>query len=473
MKTILICASIVSALTAATNAQNANITWQTPAAIAGASDVNTSGTYFASWAPYNQDSFNNGSSGLVVNGTKFLAQSDFQGLNLVNFNSGYNAYNNPGTSDANYNDLMQTDAYNGNGDGSTLQITWGGMVPGHTYLVQIWANDGRGNGRSETFTGGANTSASLVFGNNPGQYIIGTFVADNSGSEMISISGVGSVNGPVPQLNIIQVRDITVTPNISWQTPTTIAGPSDVSTQGTYFASWAPGDGGANTLPVNGVTFQGNSDLPGFKTVDLANSYNGFGSPGTADANYNALLQYATFANETPNSLTWNGMTPGHTYLVQIWVNDGRNISQTRSETFTGGTSTSGSVLYGSDGSGPGQYIIGTLVANSLGTQIISINPFSSGANPDAQINLLQIRDITPPRSYITSINARGTTLTITATNGPLGGQFVLLGSTNITKPLSQWTPLLTNNFDGSGNLNLTTNILDPAVPRQFFVLSQ
>jgi hypothetical protein len=215
MKTTILCVAIAGMLTAAANAQNENITWQTPTAISGPSDVNTLGTYFASWAPYNQDSFNNGSAGLVVNGTKFLAQTDFQDLNLVNFNSGYTFYNNPGTSDANYNDLLQSAAYNGNGDGSPLSLTWGAMTPGHTYLVQLWANDGRGNGRTETFTGGANTSASLLFGNAPGEDIIGTFVADNTGLETITMSGIGSVNGPYPQLNIVQVRDITPAPEPS------------------------------------------------------------------------------------------------------------------------------------------------------------------------------------------------------------------------------------------------------------------
>jgi hypothetical protein len=143
------------------------------------------------------------------------------------------------------------------------------------------------------------------------------------------------------------------------------------------------------------VSFQGFSDLPGLSNVDLDNGYNGFGNPNTSDANYNALLQYATFANETPNSFTWGGMTPGDTYLVELWVNDGRNIGQARSETFVGGSGTSASVLYGSDGSGPGQYVIGDFVADSTGTETISIDAASSGANPDAQLNLFQVRDVT------------------------------------------------------------------------------
>jgi len=38
---------------------------------------------------------------------------------------------------------------------------------------------------------------------------------------------------------------------------------------------------------------------------------------------------------------------------------------------------------------------------------------------------------------------------------------------------LSQWTPILTNNLDGGGNLNLSTNILNTAVQQQFFMLKQ
>ncbi len=131
--------------------------------------------------------------------------------------------------------------------------------------------------------------------------------------------------------------------NITWGSPTTISGASDVSTLGIYFGSWAPYDGGANTMPVNGVAFQGNSDLPSLSTFQLDNGYNGFHSPGTSDANYNALLQYATFSNEsTPASFSWTNMTAGDTYLAELWVNDGRNsITAERSETITGGANTS------------------------------------------------------------------------------------------------------------------------------------
>ena len=46
-------------------------------------------------------------------------------------------------------------------------------------------------------------------------------------------------------------------PNVTWQTPVTISGTSDVSTQGVYFGSWAPQDGTAANHPVNGVVDPG------------------------------------------------------------------------------------------------------------------------------------------------------------------------------------------------------------------------
>ena len=106
------------------------------------------------------------------------------------------------------------------------------------------------------------------------------------------------------------------------------------------------------------MTFQGFSDLPGFASgPTFDNDYNGFGSPNTSSTNYNTLLQYAAFSNEgsTPATVAWTGMTPGHAYLVELWVNDGRNIGESRTETITGGTNTSGPLSFGSDGSGPGQ----------------------------------------------------------------------------------------------------------------------
>lgn len=451
----------------------ANITWGTPTTISGASDVSLVGTLHGSWAPGNDWGGSDYADLFPVNGVTFKAYGT-SGINFGFSGSGinldrYNGFADPGTADANYNHLLHTAVFNWNSGSSDVTVTWDGLITGHSYFVQAWLNDGRGGqSGTSTFTGGTNVSAPVAIGNGaPGQYITGTFVAD-SGSQSFTMS-------PGIMLNLLQIRSTTVTPSVTWQAPAAISGPSDVVTNGTYFGSWAPynQDATTNGLTVNGVTFLANSDLPNKITVGFNNGYGGFNNPGTSDANYNDLLQSAAYEGNGDNravSLTWSGMTPGHTYLVQLWSNDGRGNGRTVN--FTGGTNTSATLNFGD---APGAYITGTFVADSTGSQTISLAAPGSPNGSYPQLNLVQVRDLTPApaRPQITSIGVTGTTLNLTAVNGVSNGQFVLLGSTDVTLPFAQWTPILTNNFDSGGNLTLSTNVLNPAVPVEFFILSQ
>ena len=90
------------------------------------------------------------------------------------------------------------------------------MNPGDTYQLEYWANDGRSgvNARTETLIGGGNTSAVLdegsgTGGTGVGQFILGTFVADSTGEESLTI------DGPSPIITLLQIRDITPVPEPS------------------------------------------------------------------------------------------------------------------------------------------------------------------------------------------------------------------------------------------------------------------
>jgi hypothetical protein len=109
-----------------------------------------------------------------------------------------------------------------------------------------------------------------------------------------------------------------------------------------------------------------------------------------------------------------------------------------------------------------GALVLGTSPANYAVTLV------DNSANSSVDLNIAPLGGSSP---HITGISISGVTLSLTATNGTAGGQFTLLGSTNVALPLSQWTPLLINNFDNSGNLNLSTNIVNPALRQQFFIL--
>jgi hypothetical protein len=193
--------------------------------------------------------------------------------------------------------------------------------------------------------------------------------------------------------------------NITWGTPTLISGASDVSVLGTQVGTWAPGDDAYNpdTLPVNGVTFNAFGSGPFNSLVSSSGidnhytSYNSPGIPGAANANYDTILQAAIYSNGSTISLTWGGMTAGNTYQLEFWVQDGRNsVTAERSETLTGGADTSGALAFGTGSTGPGDFILGTFVADNTGTETLTVN--ASGGNdigPSAQINLMQLRDIT------------------------------------------------------------------------------
>ena len=274
---------------------------------------------------------------------------------------------------------------------------------------------------------------------------------------------------------------------IVWQTPQVISGASDVLTNGAYFGSWAPFNGGANGLPVNGVSFQGYSDLQGltYSFSGGVGGYNGFGSPGTADTNYNALLQYGQYANLGGSStFSWGGMTPGHTYEIQFWVEDARGSTGARWENLSGGdigttgygTNTSGPVGYSSPlfsgNASPGYYIVGTFVADGTGSEEILLSPW--GGSPDTQINLFQVRDLTPvsvppAQPGISHISLSGTTLVISGTNGTAGLSYTVLTSTSLVAPVSLWTPIATNTFPGE-NFSVT-NTVNPSVRQSFYVL--
>jgi len=53
--------------------------------------------------------------------------------------------------------------------------------------------------------------------------------------------------------------------------------------------------------------------------------------------------------------------------------------------------------------------------------------------------------------------------------DGSPGSNYVVLASTNLILPFTNWTALTTNTFDGNGQLHFT-NPVSPAKPRQFFI---
>ena len=76
----------------------------------------------------------------------------------------------------------------------------------------------------------------------------------------------------------------------------------------------------------------------------------------------------------------------------------------------------------------------------------------------------------------IATFSISGANVSITATNGVNGGTYYLLGTTNLTLPLSKWTAVATNVVTASGGAELFsfigTNVYSASKPGQYFTLS-
>jgi hypothetical protein len=201
-------------------------------------------------------------------------------------------------------------------------------------------------------------------------------------------------------------------------------GTNDVSTQGTQvFGINYSGTSGTSfpfDVAINGQnfrTFRDTSAFPvSYSVTGLSDTFAFFGTPGAAGQSYGNFdsgnvgpnpdytLGNGQFSFSPAGTITLGNLTAGKTYLLQFWVSDARggNVLPTRVETLTsstGGDTNIPTLRYEGPGSVDGQWVTGTFTADSTGAETLVLaasntNP-SAGDGGSAQVNLLQLRDIT------------------------------------------------------------------------------
>ena len=83
----------------------------------------------------------------------------------------------------------------------------------------------------------------------------------------------------------------------------------------------------------------------------------------------------------------------------------------------------------------------------------------------------LRVKSAVPPQPYIATVGLDGAgNLVFGGTNGTPGGGYTVLSSANVADPLASWLTNSAGNFDGAGAFRVT-NALNPALPREFFLL--
>jgi autotransporter-associated beta strand protein len=100
---------------------------------------------------------------------------------------------------------------------------------------------------------------------------------------------------------------------------------------------------------------------------------------------------------------------------------------------------------------------------------VILPNYYSWNTNDLAVDGTITVTGVLPGPT-ISSVEASGSSLSISVTNGAPNGPLTVLTSSDLLAPISSWTVLTTGQFDGSGNYSFQDGI-DPTIPQKFYML--
>jgi hypothetical protein len=188
---------------------------------------------------------------------------------------------------------------------------------------------------------------------------------------------------------------------ITWTGPNTITGDSDIVTTGTYIDAVKTGQGGpvAGYTTANGVVFHTHTGVGAFDDGTIAlsgdqpNGTNtGIGTASTPDSAYNAVLTgilyfYTGTATPPVGTATFEGLTSGDSYRIQVWNSEGAN-SGYPATSYTGSTPAD-TIAFANN------YAIGTFTATAT-TASFSIT--DGGSFP--MISAISLYEVPEPSTY-------------------------------------------------------------------------
>jgi hypothetical protein len=231
------------------------------------------------------------------------------------------------------------------------------------------------------------------------------------------------------------------------------------------------------TIPGS-ITSIGNGVFEGCTGLTSAyfqgNAPSDFGSVVFDDAAYGFTIYYAITAMgwTTP---TWNGYS-AEPYYITFAANPTNGVAPLSVNFTAASTDSFGNGItqwnwsFGDGSTSTNQNP--TYTYTTAGT----FNPtlFATDSNgltvPGAGPASITVTPTTQPG--ISSVNLSGTDFVVSATNGISGNTYLVLTSTNLALPLSQWTPVATNILSANGNFTIVlTNTVNSHFPQQFYVL--
>lgn len=178
---------------------------------------------------------------------------------------------------------------------------------------------------------------------------------------------------------------------IKWSGPYEISGDAGVRQNGELLYAYA---GSGESATVNGVAFKGAKGAHAWDdaiTMEFASvDSKGFGkqipTSEKLSASMKAMLLGAPWCDNKPVKVTLKRLTAGKAYLVQVWVNDSRELACERTAKLDDGKV----VLFFNKGDEAtcGTYALGVFVADG------AEQSFSIQGNQSSQMNAIQVRAI-------------------------------------------------------------------------------
>ncbi len=169
---------------------------------------------------------------------------------------------------------------------------------------------------------------------------------------------------------------------------------------------------------------------------------------------------------------------PGAIYQIEHTFNSGAGNINTNAVFSVSSTNASLSVA-GTDkfqtqyGAAPNSWsTIGFLTNNpGVASPRVAFRYLSGFINDTKRLTVDAFRfSMVASRVHFTNVFVAGTSLVTAGADGVPNEPYTVLSSTNIALPLTNWTPILTNQFDSAGNFSFTNGI-SPAVPQRFYRL--
>jgi autotransporter-associated beta strand protein len=214
------------------------------------------------------------------------------------------------------------------------------------------------------------------------------------------------------------------------------------------------GTGSGSVTVASGATLGGNGIISGAVTVNSGGVFAPGNPLGTLTISNNLLL------------------SAGSTAYIQVQHSPLTNDSVTVTGVLTNGgtlivTNTGATAFANGD-----SFKLFNAVSYSGGftSVILPSLPFGLAWNTNNLNTAGVLSVVITTKPAIGSISISGNRPVFSGTGGVGNANFYLLGTTNLAAPVTNWTRLLTNQFDGSGNFNFT-NGLNTNSPQSFYLL--